>query len=213
VVVRLRPYRPDDLAGVYRVCGSTDVTGLVDPPGCHDPDLPGHLYAAPYAVADPGLAFVVADELGVAGYVVATADVVAFRQWAERCWWPDLRVRHPRRADPRDGTRDHVLVDAIHRVPEPPEPWHLSHPGELHLKVSDRLQGQGWGRRLMHAAMTAVGERGAAGVHVGVAATNARAIAFYTGLGFRPFRQHGWGSTLVRDLPGGAHHGNVVPAP
>ncbi|WP_109530846.1 GNAT family N-acetyltransferase [Nocardia aurea] len=196
----LRPYHPADLAGIYRVCLLVDAVGGARPARFHNGDLPGHVYAGPYAVADPGLAFVVADERGVGGYVVATADTLRFRQWLDEHWWPVLREQYPRRADPGDGTRDHVLIEDIHATPGAPRPWFATHPAQLHIKLADRLQGRGWGRRLMEALCAALRERGVPGAHLGVAAGNRRAIAFYDALGFTQAHEHDWGHTLVLDL-------------
>src|SRR3546814_14105424 len=57
----------------------------------------GSIYAAPYALLDPGLAFVAEDQDGVAGYIVGTADTRDWEERLEREWWPTLRLRH---ADP-----------------------------------------------------------------------------------------------------------------
>ncbi len=204
MTVRLRPYAPSDRAGVYHVCLVTDATGGETAAPCHDPDLPGQVYAGPYASADPGLAFVVTDAQGVGGYVVATADSAGFQDWAETHWWPALRERHPRRADPGDGTRDHELIDAIH-APPVRRPWFATHPAHLHIKLAARLQGRGLGRRLTDAVTGALRERGVPGVHLGVAGTNTGALAFYAALGFVPLHRHAWGHTLGLALDDGSH--------
>ena len=56
--MRIRPARPDDLDDVYRICLLTadngrDATSLV-----RDPKLPGYVWAAPYLMFEPSLAFV-----------------------------------------------------------------------------------------------------------------------------------------------------------
>lgn len=195
----LRPYQSADLPGIYHVCLVTDATGGGAAASCHDGDLPGHIYAGPYALADPGLAFVVADHSGIAGYIVATADTAAFQDWQEEHWWPALRERYPRRADLCDGTRDHLLIDAMH-APPVRQRWFATHPAQLHIKLAARLQGQGWGRRLMGASLDALRERGAPGVHLGVAETNRGALAFYEALGFTPVHRNGRVRTLGLDL-------------
>jgi ribosomal protein S18 acetylase RimI-like enzyme len=195
----LRPCQPDDLSGIYRVCTQTDATGT-GPARFHDGELAGHVYAGPYLMADPDLAFVVVDKAGIAGYIVATADTRKFAGWLETQWWPPLRQRHPRGPDPGDGTRDHGLIEAIHAGSGPHQPWHDSHPAHLHIKLAGRLQGKGWGRRLMYAEFAALRERGVPGLHLGVAEANNRAIAFYTALGFTEAHRHDWGRTLVRSL-------------
>ena len=84
----------EDLPGVYRVCLQTGDSGRDGTALYRNPDLLGHVYAGPYVVGEPELAFVVADEHGVAGYVLAAEDTRAFEAWAETSWWPNLRS-HP----------------------------------------------------------------------------------------------------------------------
>ncbi|MCR6688701.1 N-acetyltransferase [Cellulomonas sp.] len=196
----IRPFHPADVPGLYRLCLITgeagrDATGLY-----RDPDLLGHLYAGPYPVADPTLTFVVADDEGVGGYVVATADSLGFARWLDEQWWPVLRAQHPRRPDPGDGSQDHVLVDRLHDWPTDPLPQYADFPAHLHIDLAPRLQGQGWGRRLIGTLADALRARGVPGVHLGVSERNAGAIAFYTRLGFETFATHEWGRTLTLGL-------------
>src|SRR5215471_16523372 len=95
---RIRRYQAADLADLYRVCLETadsgqDATGFFS-----DPMLPGHVFAAPYAIFEPSLAWVAEDAAGVAGYVLGALDTRAFEERLERYWWPALRARYP---DPR----------------------------------------------------------------------------------------------------------------
>jgi ribosomal protein S18 acetylase RimI-like enzyme len=186
----VRRCRRADLAAVYRICAHTDATGRGLPPGVRDEVLPGHVYAGPYIAADPDLTFVVEDGAGVGGYVSATADTVRFHRWLETRWWPRLRRRYPP-----------AVLEAAHAGPGPHRPWFDTHPAHLHIKVADRLQGQGCGRLLMETVLAALHRRGVAGVHLGVAAANTRAFAFYATLGFTEAHRHAWGSTLVQNLP------------
>ena len=198
VTATLRPFHPSDLPGMYRVCLLTGAAGQDATSLYRDPDLLAHVYCGPYPVADPGLSFVVVDSQGVGGYVVATADTAGFDAWCERAWWPVLRAQHPAVPDPRDGTEDHVLLDRIHHPDPSPAP--PGAPAHLHIDLLPRLQGQGWGRRLIGTLAGALRERGVPGVHLGVAAANTRAIAFYEHLGFRLDSSYHWGRRLVLDL-------------
>ena len=196
----IRPYHPSDLPGIYRICLLTgeaggDATGLY-----RDPDLLGHLYAGPYPVADPGLAFVVVDELGPAGYIVATADTHRFEQWLEHRWWPTLRTRYPVRQDPHDGTEDHVLVGRIHDWAAADDALVDRFPAHMHIDLLPRVQGQGLGRRLVETLSAALRDRGVPGLHLGVDSRNEGAIAFYTRVGFTEAARHDWGRTLTLDL-------------
>ena len=198
VPAELRRFHPADLPGMYRLClltgeAGTDASGLY-----RNPDLLAHLYCGPYPVADPGLTFVVADEHGLGGYVVATADTAAFDRWLDERWWPVLRAQYPLVPDPGDGTADHVLVERLHHWPhvEPPAGF----PAHLHIDLLPRLQGQGWGRRLIAALADELRGRGVPGLHLGVDARNTGAIAFYRRLGFRTDESYEWGHRLVLPL-------------
>ena len=91
----IRPYRDSDLDDLYRICLQTgdsgqDATSMFD-----DPRLLGHVFAAPYGLFEPSLAFVAEDEAGVGGYIVGALDSRAFAERLEADWWPALRDRYP----------------------------------------------------------------------------------------------------------------------
>jgi len=196
----IRPFHPSDLPALYRVCLLTGEVGGDATSLYRDPDLLGHLYAGPYPVADPGLTFVVQDELGMAGYIVATADTHRFERWLDTSWFPVLREDHPLLADPGDGSQDHVLVRRLHE-PVPAElPLFRAFPAHMHIDLLPRAQGRGLGRRLIDTLSAALRERGVPGMHLGVDDRNRGAIAFYERMGFTLADAHGWGRTLTLDL-------------
>ena len=57
-----------------------------------DPRILGHVFAAPYGLFEPSLAFVAEDEAGVGGYIVGALDSRAFEERLEADWWPALRL-------------------------------------------------------------------------------------------------------------------------
>src|SRR5690242_6629057 len=93
--VVVRGFHPSDLSAMYEICLRTGDSGRDAAHLYDDPHLLGHVYCGPYPVADPGLTFVAVDELGVAGYVVATADARAFSAWRRSVWYPRLRDAYP----------------------------------------------------------------------------------------------------------------------
>lgn len=200
----LRPFHPADLPAMYRLCLLTGEAGGDATSLYRNPDLLAHLYCGPYPIADPGLTFVVVDEHGLVGYIVATADTMAFDRWLAEHWWPTLRAQYPLDvvgADPGDGTQDHVLVRRMHEWPAADElPVFATHPAHLHIDLLPRAQGQGWGRRMVEALSDALRARGVHGLHLGVDNRNTGAIAFYEKVGFRTFAEHDWGRTLTLDL-------------
>ncbi len=200
MATHIRPFHPADLAGIYRLCLLTGEAGG-DASGLYrNPDLLGHLYAGPYPVADPSLTFVVADDEGIAGYVVGTADSLGFARWLDEHWWPTLRAQYPRVPDPGDGSQDHVLIDRMHAWSAAPEPQYDEFPAHLHIDLHPRLQGQGWGRRLIATLADALRERGVAGLHLGVDERNTGAIAFYAKVGFMTYARREWGRVLTLSL-------------
>ena len=58
-----------------------------------DPRILGHVFAGPYGLFEPSLAFVAEDEAGVGAYVVGALDSRAFEERLEADWWPALRVQ------------------------------------------------------------------------------------------------------------------------
>lgn len=152
-----------------------------------DPQILGHVFAAPYALFEPSLAFVAEDEAGVGGYIVGALDSKVFEERLETDWWPSLRDRYPAppSAIPRDRwTPDQRLAGFIHAPPRIPDEVVQNYPSHLHINLVPRLQSQGLGRRLMNTLIRALRERGSMGVHFYVWPANRRAAGFYRHLGF-----------------------------
>ena len=183
----IRPYRPDDLEDLYRVCLQTanngeDATALFE-----DPKLPGQVYAAPYALFEPSLAFVAEDRAGVGGYFVAALDSRAFGQRLERDWWPALRTSYP---EPTPGVAEQLSLPERRALGNIHHPWDrhdaLSghYPSHLHIDLLPRLQGRCLGRQLIATLTSALRHQGSPGVHLLAGRANQRAAGFYRHVGF-----------------------------
>jgi ribosomal protein S18 acetylase RimI-like enzyme len=171
-----------DLPGVYRVCLLTGRAGE-DASALHDdPDLLGHVWAGAYLVYPGAVSRVVRDDHGVAGYCVGVPDTAAFEEWVDAQWLPPLRARHPRGSGTTPG--DRALVERLHEPARTDAGLLAEHPAHLHIDLLPRLQGQGWGRRLLTEVLDGLAQAGAAGVHLGVDEENSGARAFYARLGF-----------------------------
>jgi ribosomal protein S18 acetylase RimI-like enzyme len=180
----IRPYQSADLDDLYRVCVQTadngqDATALLS-----DPMLPGHVFAAPYAIFESSLAWVAEDAAGVAGYVLGALDTRAFEIRLERDWWPALRVRYP---EPRPSDAlselERLTLQDIHR-PFKADPELVSrYPSHLHIDLLPRVQGRGFGRRLIETLFAALRADGSSGVHLHVGSANVRAAGFYRHIG------------------------------
>ncbi|MCX4553687.1 GNAT family N-acetyltransferase [Streptomyces sp. NBC_01387] len=201
--IEIRPYQPFDLPGMYRVCLQTGDSGRDATALYSDPDLLGHVFAGPYPVADPGLTFIAADEHGVLGYVVATADSAAHEKWLEEEWYPPLRLRYPQSMahDPGDGTRDWQRVAQVHQPgPSAGDALYDRFPAHLHIDILPRGQGAGLGRRLITVLLEALRERGVRGLQLSVGGGNPGARAFYLAIGFTEAERQERFSVMVRDL-------------
>lgn len=194
----IRPYSPADLEALYDVCVRTAASGDDLTPLIGDARLPGHLYAAPYGVLQPQLAFVVHDDLGVGGYVVGTADTAQFERRLEIDWLPALRVRYPEGSAGREP--DDRLISLLHHPPTQHADVLGDYPAHLHIDLLPRVRGQGLGRALIERFILEVARAGASGVHVGVNPANERAVGFYGRLGFEKIREDHVSIVLGRRL-------------
>jgi ribosomal protein S18 acetylase RimI-like enzyme len=182
----IRRYRSGDLRDLYRICLRTGKSGDDATALYRDPDLLGNLYAAPYGLFEPALAFVAEDELGVGGYCLGALDTRAFEQRLEERWWPSLRRRY-REPDARyrdAWTPDERAAYMIHHPWRTDDDILADYPSHLHIDLLPRLQAQGTGRELIGIELTAMRDRGSGGVHLHVTAGNHRALGFYRHLGF-----------------------------
>jgi GNAT superfamily N-acetyltransferase len=184
---RIRPYQADDLDELYRICVQTADNGRDGTSMFRDPRLPGHVYAAPYALFEPSLAFVAQDAGGVGGYIVAALDSQAFEQRLECDWWPALRASHPEPS--QDLAKDlsppeQFALQSIHHPWATPDELARGFPSHLHINLVPRLQGQGIGRQLIATVISALRDQGSHGLHLHVGHGNQRAARFYRHVGF-----------------------------
>ena len=183
----LRPYAPADLDGLYSICLKTGDSGR-DATALHnDPQLIGHIYAAPYGVLEPDNVLVAEDEGGLAGYIVGTHDSDAFAERLDREWWPALQARY---ADSAGMTpADKGRIAAIMKPQRSPADLVATYPAHIHMNLLAQLRGQRVGTRLLQAWIDQARAKGVTGIHLGASATNTGGIAFWTRSGFTPLRE------------------------
>lgn len=183
----IRPYRVGDLDDLYRICLQTGDVGEDATSQFEDPRVLGHLFAAPYALFEPSLAFVAEDDAGVGGYIVGALDSRAFEARLETEWWPTLRERYappPSELPTDQWTPDQRAAGLIHAPLTMPAELATDYPSHLHINLLPRLQAQGFGRQLMNTLIRALRDQGSAGLHFAVLPANLRALGFYRHLGF-----------------------------
>jgi ribosomal protein S18 acetylase RimI-like enzyme len=178
----IRPYHPSDLYMLYRICLLTGDSGKDGSALYKDPEILGHLYAAPYAIYEPELAFVLTRNGAPCGYTLGARDSAAFAERCDREWFPPLRVRYPVPSDD-DQSPDAGRIRQIHRGHYAKDTL-ADYPAHLHIDILPEGQGQGWGRKLIETLLNRMRELGVPAVHLGVSPVNHNAIAFYERVGF-----------------------------
>jgi ribosomal protein S18 acetylase RimI-like enzyme len=187
----IRPYHPSDLYSLYRICLLTGDSGQDASQVYRDPELLGHYYAAPYAVIEPDLTFVLTHDGAPCGYVLGTRDSATFGERCEREWFPVLRQRYPQ-PGPDDKTPDAQMMRAIHEGYRPDDGLG-EYPAHLHIDLLHFAHGQGWGRKMISLFTDRLRDLGVPGVHLGVGRRNTGAVAFYRRVGFEVLQDHEWG--------------------
>lgn len=180
----IRPYRPEDRAALYDICVRTGHEGGDARHLYTDQELLPDLFAGPYAHLEPDLAFVVDDGMRAVGYIVGTADTVAFVRRFRAAWLPRLEHRHPKPSGP-PVTADDMMVDLLHRPERMLVPELAAYPAHLHIDLLPGYQRRGYGRELMERFLAALSARGVGAVHLGMVTANTAARAFYDRVGFR----------------------------
>lgn len=201
--VTIRGYQPADLDDLYSICVRTADSGQDATSLYHSPRLPGEIWAAPYGVFEPDLAFVAEDSAGVGGYVLGALDTEAFDDRLERDWWPALRVRYPEPAEHDAASlseREQRTLHEIHYPFRASPDLTQRFPSHLHIDLLPRLQGRGLGRQLMQTLIAALRERGSRGVHLFVGRNNLRATEFYRRLGLAEIAADAHGRVFALDL-------------
>jgi len=192
---RFRDYRPGDEDAAYYVCLKTGDHGKDGEPFYRDdPDALGRIYVGPYLAFEPRLALMLEDSEGVAGYALAALESRLFYERYVREWCPKLRERFPAPGgDTASWSRTQSVHDLYHR-PDTfcPEPY-ADFSSHAHIDLLPRVQGQGWGRRMMNELITRLRGLGSPGVHLGVSMINQPAYSFYQRLGFKELVRVGEG--------------------
>jgi ribosomal protein S18 acetylase RimI-like enzyme len=179
----VRPYRPEDRDALYDICVRTALDGGDSRQLYPDPELMPSIFAAPYAVLEPELAFVVDDGERAVGYVVGTADTAAFVKRFRNEWLPGLARRYPP-PEREPVTPTEVMVGLMHLPERMLLPDLEQYPAHLHIDLLPSHQRMGHGRELMDALFAALRSAGVARVHLGMVTANTAARAFYDRLGF-----------------------------
>jgi ribosomal protein S18 acetylase RimI-like enzyme len=179
----VRPYAPGDFDSVNDICLRTAEAGR-DATGLYVSDeLMPDIFAKPYVLFEPELAFVLEASQRVVGYILGVADTARFVERYRAEWLPGLSRKYVHVCPP--GTRDE-LIRHLGFVPERMLIPELDrYPAHLHIDLLPAFQRRGFGRALLQALVAALRLRGVPGLHLSMDPANVSARAFYDRVGFR----------------------------
>lgn len=180
---RIRRYAPRDFDAVSHVCLCTAERGD-DATGSYVSDeLIPDIFARPYVLYEPELAFVLEAGQRVVGYILGVADTARFVERYERQWLPGLADRYRHVVPPT--TRCELMRHLGFTPRRMLIPELASYPAHLHIDLLPPHRGQGHGRALIQTLVAALRERGVPGLHLSLDPDNTSARAFYDRVGFR----------------------------
>lgn len=185
----LRRASPDDHPSLSTICLRTGNAGADATAREDDPDLLGLIYALPYQVLEPDLAFLVEGPAGPCGYLLGARDTQAFNERLARDWYPALRKRATDPGDDRSTWHGSDWARYLIHHPDLAVPPELAaYPSHGHIDLLPEARGRGIGRRAMVFLQQALREAGSTGMHLEVDPRNSSALAFYAALGFARLR-------------------------
>jgi ribosomal protein S18 acetylase RimI-like enzyme len=181
----LRQATAADHGALLSICLKTGDAGKDATAREDDPDMLGLVYAVPYQVFEPDLAFIVEGPNGPAGYVLGVRDTAAFNKHLEAEWYPTLRES---RTDPGpDKSAWHgsdwgrwLVHHPNFAVPAALAPY----PSHGHIDLLPEAQGRGFGRHAMEHFQNRLKTLGSPGMYLGLDPKNRNALRFYEHLGF-----------------------------
>ncbi|MBN9241420.1 MAG: GNAT family N-acetyltransferase [Mesorhizobium sp.] len=181
----LRQARTEDHGDLARICLKTGNAGADATAREDDPDLLGHIYAVPYQVCEPDLAFLIEGPQGAAGYLFGALDTEAFNARLARDWYPALQRRY---RDPGPDRSRWTGSDwaryLVHRPQAALPPGLSAYPSHGHIDLLEPARGRGIGTRAVAFLLERLRIGGSPGLHLQVDPRNGNAQRFYRALGF-----------------------------
>jgi len=192
---RVRPARKEDLGAIGEVAYATAWLGDSLSGRFSDRRLFTELFVRPYLEA--GVAAFVAEEDGrVLGYALAARVLDLFR------WFllpPRLGLLP---AFYRLSPAERRLLGGMLTAGAPHAPLR-AYPTELHINLLPEARGQGLGKALLSALLSALEKQGFAGVQLGTTSENRAALGLYHRFGFREYARRPsrfWSEALGRPV-------------
>lgn len=175
------------MSALYKICLLTGDSGRDASRVYGDEKLLGHIYAAPYALLEPELCFVLEDAMGACGYILGAFESSLFYQRFVDEWLPQVLPAYLKPSEKKtELSADERLIRYLFEFDaEKDQKMSQDYPSHLHIDLLPRAQKQGQGRKLMETFLAELKAKGSKGVHLGLSQHNNNAYAFYLRMGFK----------------------------
>ncbi len=194
----IRSFHMSDLCSLYHICLKTGDSGK-DAEGLYrDPDLLGHVYAAPFALLEPDLCFVVTLDNQPAGYILGCRDSQEFHRRSMNEWFTFLQTRYPYPPE-TDSSKDAVLIRKIYEGHTVKKEL-TAYPAHLHIDILPAGQGLGLGKALIQIFTDTLRRLKVPALHLEVGKRNSSAIGFYEKVGFSRICEYEYSIAFGMDL-------------
>ncbi|KAF8914035.1 acyl-CoA N-acyltransferase [Gymnopilus junonius] len=186
MALKIRRATENDAPALSQICLLTADAGVSAEP-LHDfGELPSLIYAVPYVKLPTTWGFVLENETtkDVVGYILGSIDTRAYERYAAEHWWPPLAAKYAPENFIKLGDVHYAnLLRNMHTAPDANITFSPAH---LHIDILEEYQKQGWGRKLVAAAVQFLIGEGLQGVWLGLDPRNEGARKFYKRLHFEP---------------------------
>jgi GNAT superfamily N-acetyltransferase len=188
-----------DLPYLYSICRRTGYNGGDASELVGDPNLLGHLFAAPYVVHALEWCWVVVEDGLPVGYFVSTPDTAIFYDWMEQVWVPPLR-EYDKNTDGKSASEFETMLKGMVRANQKAPLIAKEYPAHLHMALLPEFQRQGIGTKLFSLFHQRVKDFGVQGVYIGVVKGNPGAMTFYQKQGYSKCQVEDWGIYFGRKV-------------
>ncbi|MDX1699793.1 MAG: N-acetyltransferase [Melioribacteraceae bacterium] len=186
--IEIRKYQFSDLESLYNICLLTGDSGNDASHLYNNAKLLGDFYAAPYAILEPELTFIVTVDNEPTGYILGTRNSEDFANRCELEWFPILREKY-KLPKQNDSSPDANIIRLIHSGYKVKEEL-INYPAHLHIDLLPITQGMGIGRKLITTFTDELKSMKVNALHLEVGRENEGAIAFYKKVGFHIIKEY-----------------------
>lgn len=182
-----RPYKSPDEATMYDICLKTCDDGMDGTEVFPEyPDIIGDRILGGFITLSPEMCFVVEDEDGVMGYIVAALDGTSFRQKQKMSWVPAMCEKYPKPQKMEELTPAEEVMLGFHTdTDNTPPSIYTSFPSIIRLDILPRrMEDLALSKRLLAMCFSALKTNGSNGVHVELNIGDKYMMEHYRLLGF-----------------------------